>query len=92
MNLITHFGNILANNLQKPEKSGAICGFIRLSLKKEFGEDGISKLTPDKLKSVLQGDLQQKLAILKVNILSKAIESTIKEINRNQSLFTMNQA
>lgn len=92
MNLIAHFGNFLAQELGKPEKSGAICGFMRLALKKEYGDDGVTKLTPEKLKHVLKGELQQKLTILKVNTLSDAINATIKEISRNQSLFTMNQA
>ncbi|UYP46288.1 hypothetical protein NEF87_002573 [Candidatus Lokiarchaeum ossiferum] len=92
LNLIVHFGNFLAQQLGKPEKSGAICGFLRLALKKEYGTEGVDNLTPDKLKQVLQGELQQKLMILKVTTLSDAITATMKEVTRNQSLFTMNQA
>lgn len=88
-NIILFFGNQLAEALGKKNKSGAICGFIRLALKAEFGEDGVKKITADKLKKAFQGDLSEKLKILNIENMDQIMSKMVKNIDMNQSLFTM---
>lgn len=92
MSIIVHYGNLLAQNLNKESKSGAICGFLRLSIKKIYGEEVMEKITPEILKNAMQSELAGSLKKINFENVDQAISETINDIERNKSLFTMSNA
>ena len=92
MSTIVYFGNYLADQLGKPNKSGAICGFIRIALKEEFSPDVANHPSAMQLTAALQGIFKTKLEKLHWENMGRAIESTVHHIRENQSIFTMQNA
>lgn len=89
MNLIQHFGSDLAQRLQMENKQGAVCGFILIGLKNKFGDQGAKNITPENMITVFKEFLPEKLKILNTELLDPAIKASIREIQKNRSLFTM---
>ena len=92
MSAIVVFGKHLAEKLGKENKSGAICGFLRIAIKEEFSPEAANHPTVEQMIKALDGLFKVKLAKLKWEGLDQAIDETILYIRKNQSVFTMSQA
>ncbi|NHI94126.1 MAG: hypothetical protein EAX96_16670 [Candidatus Lokiarchaeota archaeon] len=86
--IISFLGERLAEKINKSVMPTT--GFIRLSIKDEFGEDiKIKQLTYQQFRKVIENSLRKRLENIHVSNLDKIISDMLIELKNNQSLLTM---
>ena len=86
--IISFLGERLSGKIKKAVMPTT--GFIRLSIKDEFGSDvNTKKLTYKDFKQVIQNSLKQRLKNIKVANLDTVIQEMLTDLQDNQSLLTM---